>query len=180
MHWREGVRQRRHQEEDDALMRTGRMTIASSIEASCSSSSRLLDDYDGTKQGTNDALMLIASLLPQLATSFHMYFYTTFYAPMYVLAEFLSSLINSGFWCIVTYFALSSAFKIQPPLVSSSNSPLPPADPRVTLRNPTRHPTPVPACCPKSVYHEYQGNFSGIVLLRHYVFQLKLVPGHVD
>jgi len=41
MHWREaeggcltGVRQRRHRGEDEALMQTGRMTIASSIEAS--------------------------------------------------------------------------------------------------------------------------------------------------
>jgi len=79
MHWREaeggrltGVRQRRHRGEDEALMRTGRMTIASSIEASRSSSSGLLDDYDGTKQGTNEALMLsaqrssiIPSFLPQ-------------------------------------------------------------------------------------------------------------------
>ena len=61
---------------------------------------------------------------------------------MYSPSSFLpiSSLINSGFQCIGTYFVLSSAFKIQPPLVSSSNSPLPPTDPQVTLRKPDTAP----------------------------------------
>ena len=61
---------------------------------------------------------------------------------MYSPSSFLpiSSLINSGFQCIATYFVLSSAFKIQPPLVPPSDPVLLPTDPQVTLRKPDTAP----------------------------------------
>jgi len=121
---------------------------------------------------------------PQLATSFHMYFHTTFYsscANVYVCTRrvpFYQFLHPS----ILAFSALRLT-PCSPPLSRSNrlwfhrltshyHQPILES----LYANPTRHPTPVLACCPKSVYHESQGNFSGIVHLRHYVFQLKLIP----
>ena len=137
----------------------------------------LLDDYDGTKQGTNDALTPITYLLPQLATGFHMYFHTTFYlscANVYVCTrrvpfyQFLRSSILA--------FSASQLTSCCPPLSRSNRlwfHRLTPHYHQLILKslyaNPTRHPTPVLAWCRKSVSRDYQGNFSGTVLLRPYV-----------
>ena len=96
---------------DDALlMRTRRMTIASLVEASRSSSSGLLDDCDDTKQGTrsSDVIASLLRILCQLAKRF--------YIP-YLLALAIA-LRRCIFWLrIATYFELSSAFRVHPPLI---------------------------------------------------------------
>jgi len=132
---------------------------------------------------------MYTSVLHKLAKSFHMYFHTTFYSscatvctrrvPYHqfhrssILAFSASRLISRSpplsrsnhLWCHhqTPYYYHQTPYYYQPILES-------------LYANPTRHPTPVLAWCRKSVYHEYQGNFSGTVLLRHYVFQLKLIP----
>ena len=140
-----------------------------------------MDDYDGT----NEALIPIASFLLQPATSlsFHMYFHTIFIrpAPMYVLAEFLSTnFFAHQFWLSPHRDILWALLRFQDPSASSftviglhiNHQPLLES---LYEQAPTRHPAPVFACCPKSVYHESQGNFTGAVLLRPYIFRLKLI-----
>jgi len=80
----------------------------------------LLDDYDGT----NEALIPIASFLLQPATSlsFHMYFHTIFIrpAPMYVLAEFLSTnFFAHQFWLSPHRDILWALLRFQDPSASS-------------------------------------------------------------
>jgi len=112
--------------------------------------SGLLDDYDSTKRGTKQAgfdifdahcffSLPIGNKLPYL---FPYILLSVLHRYIYSRTSFLliSSHIDSGFHRTATYFKLSSSHFMSRP----------------------RHSTlPVLVCCPKSVYHEYQGNFAG-------------------